>query len=141
MVSGLFTTSQGSIIEVLESPESKDKEDESCHFVLRRLKRLQRSDPFRQENPFVMTPFPFPSNSLEQHVLPPPDCGACQMEEKYWVRGSLGSFSQKNPRAHKNQIGTSPPPKTKNSPPPPQNEELYGHGGFSCRKKAFSRCP
>ena len=42
---------------------------------------------------------------------------------------------QKNPRAHKNKIGTSPPQKTQNIPPP-QNAEFYGHG-FSCRKSAF----
>ena len=43
---------------------------------------------------------------------------------------SLSSF-QKNPRAHKNQIGTSPP-KTQNTPTPlpPKKEEFYGHGGF-----------
>ena len=39
---------------------------------------------------------------------------------------------QKNPRAHKNKIGTSPPPQKT----PPQNAEFYGHG-FSCRKNAF----
>ena len=41
---------------------------------------------------------------------------------------------QKNPRAHKNKIGTPPPPKPKI--PPPKKEEFYGHG-FSCRKSAF----
>ena len=40
--------------------------------------------------------------------------------------------NQKNPRAHKNKIGTSPPPPK----PPPPNAEFYGHG-FSCRKNAF----
>ena len=34
--------------------------------------------------------------------------------------------SQKNPRAHKNKIGTSPPPHSPKYPPPPQNEECYG---------------
>ena len=43
------------------------------------------------------------------------------------------SKHHKNPRAHKNKIGTPPPKKTQNTPPP-QNEEIYGHGGFSCRK-------
>ena len=39
---------------------------------------------------------------------------------------------QKNPRAHKNKIGTPPPPpKT-----PAKKGEFYGHG-FSCRKNAF----
>ena len=47
------------------------------------------------------------------------------------------SIHQKNPRAHKNIIGTSPPPPSNPKSPPPQNEEFYGHGGFSCRKKAF----
>ena len=42
------------------------------------------------------------------------------------------AVSQKNPRAHKNKIGTSPPPPN----PPPKKEEFYGHG-FSCRKNAF----
>ena len=41
--------------------------------------------------------------------------------------------NQKNPRAHKNKIGTSPPPPTT---PPPQKGEFYGHS-FSCRKNAF----
>ena len=41
----------------------------------------------------------------------------------------------KNPRAHKNKIGTPPPPKNP-IPPPPQTEEFYGHG-FSCRTDAF----
>ena len=40
---------------------------------------------------------------------------------------------QKNPRAHKNKIGTPPPPQ---NPPPPKKGEFYGHG-FSCRKNAF----
>ena len=39
---------------------------------------------------------------------------------------------QKNPRAHKNKIGTPPPPPN----PPPKKGEFYGHG-FSCRKNAF----
>ena len=45
-------------------------------------------------------------------------------------------IAQKNPRAHKNKIGTSPPPQNPKYPPPPQNEEFYGHG-FSCRTDAF----
>ena len=43
-----------------------------------------------------------------------------------------GKF-QKNPRAHKNKIGTPPPPPPKH---PPKKGEFYGHG-FSCRKNAF----
>ena len=43
---------------------------------------------------------------------------------------------QKNPRAHKNKIGTPPPPPQNPKYPPPQNEEFYGYR-FSCRKNAF----
>ena len=43
----------------------------------------------------------------------------------------LVAKNQKNPRAHKNKIGTPPPPKT-----PPKKGEFYGHG-FSYRKNAF----
>ena len=39
---------------------------------------------------------------------------------------------QKNPRAHKNKIGTPPPPPKKKT----KKGEFYGHG-FSCRKNAF----
>ena len=46
--------------------------------------------------------------------------------------GDFTGFVQKNPRAHKNKIGTPPPPPK----PPPKKEEFYGHG-FSCRKNAF----
>ena len=48
-----------------------------------------------------------------------------------------GTLVQKNPRAHKNKIGTPPPPQ---NPPPPLKEEFYGHG-FSCRKNAFFQAP
>ena len=41
---------------------------------------------------------------------------------------------RKNPRAHKNKIGTSPPPAKPKIPPP--NPKFYGHG-FSCRTDAF----
>ena len=41
---------------------------------------------------------------------------------------------QKNPRAHKNKIGTSPP-QTK-IPPPLLKRGIYGQG-FSCRKNAI----
>ena len=43
---------------------------------------------------------------------------------------------QKNPRAHKNKIGTPPPPKPK-IPPPPKNEEFYGHGFFLRKERIF----
>ena len=49
-------------------------------------------------------------------------------QEMEFCRLSIG---QKNPRAHKNKIGTSPPPQKT-----PKNAEFYGHG-FSCRKNAF----
>ena len=45
-------------------------------------------------------------------------------------------FTQKNPRAHKNKIGTPPPPPKPKIPPPPKRGILYGHR-FSCRKNAF----
>ena len=52
------------------------------------------------------------------------------------------SANQKNPRAHKNKIGTPPPPKKKKpNTPPPQTEEFYGHGFFFCRKNAFFQAP
>ena len=40
----------------------------------------------------------------------------------------MGRLFQKNPRAHKNKIGTSPPP---------QNEEFYGHGFFLQKERIF----
>ena len=46
---------------------------------------------------------------------------------------------QKNPRAHKNKIGTPPPPKTQNTPPP-RTRNFMGMG-FSCRKNAFFQAP
>ena len=42
-------------------------------------------------------------------------------------RFPIFDYFQKNPRAHKNKIGT---------PPPPKKGEFYGHC-FSCRKNAF----
>ena len=47
-------------------------------------------------------------------------------------------YFQKNPRAHKNKIGTSPPP-TQNPkyPPPPKRGILWKKCVFSCRKNAF----
>ena len=49
----------------------------------------------------------------------------------------LKRLAQKNPRAHKNKIGTPPPPKPKNTPPPPQNEEFYGHVFFLQKERIF----
>ena len=46
--------------------------------------------------------------------------------------------NQRNPRAHENKIGTSPPPR-KPKFPPPQNEEFYGHGGFPTERRHFFR--
>ena len=44
-------------------------------------------------------------------------------------------FFQKNPRAHKNKIGTPTPPKPK-IPPPPKTRNFMDMG-FSCGKNAF----
>ena len=43
---------------------------------------------------------------------------------------------QKNPRAHKNKIGTPPCPQNQNSPPCPKRGILWTWR-FSCTKKAF----
>ena len=52
-------------------------------------------------------------------------------------RCSLVAFHQKNPRAHKNKIGTlPPPPQNPKNPPPPKTRNFYGYG-FSCRTDAF----
>ena len=50
--------------------------------------------------------------------------------------------SQKNPRAHKNKIGSPPPPKKKTPkhPPPPKRGILWAWV-FSCRKNAFFQAP
>ena len=55
-----------------------------------------------------------------------------QDNDKIWI-------FQKNPRAHKNKIGT-PPPQTK-IPPPPKNEEFMDMEGFLQKECIFSRCP
>ena len=47
----------------------------------------------------------------------------------------LGTY-QKNPRAHKNKIGTSPPQKKTNTPPPIKRG-IYGHGFFLQKERIF----
>ena len=49
------------------------------------------------------------------------------------------SDSQKNPRAHKNKIGTPPPKKTQNTPP--LKGGILWTWGFACRKNAFFQAP
>ena len=49
------------------------------------------------------------------------------------------SFVQKNPRTHKNQIGTSPPPKTQNSPPPKTRN--FMDMGFPAERTQFFHVP
>ena len=51
--------------------------------------------------------------------------------------------NQKNPRAHKNKIGTSPPPpqKTQNNPPPPLKTRNFMDMAFPAERTHFSRCP
>ena len=46
----------------------------------------------------------------------------------------LAESTQKDPRAHKNKIGTSPPPKKKNQIPPPKKPGILWTWRFSCRK-------
>ena len=66
-----------------------------------------------------------------------------QVEFKTPIFGSQGfrlsALSQKNPRAHKNKIGTHPPPKPQ-IPPPPKRRNFMDLG-FSCRKNAFLQAP
>ena len=56
--------------------------------------------------------------------------------EKVCTKKVCVDFCQKNPRAHKNKIGTPPPPKPK-IPPPPKNEEFYGHRVFLQKERIF----
>ena len=53
-------------------------------------------------------------------------------QEKVWTND--WSILRKNPRAHKNKIGTPPPPPQK---PPPKKEEFYGHGFFQQKERIF----
>ena len=46
------------------------------------------------------------------------------------------SNNQKSPRAHKNKIGTSPPPPKPKIPPPPLKRGILWTRRFSCRKNA-----
>ena len=46
-------------------------------------------------------------------------------------------FLQKNPRAHKNKIGTPPPPPKPKIPPPPPKRRNFMDMAFSCRTDAF----
>ena len=43
---------------------------------------------------------------------------------------------RKNPRAHKNKIGTSPPPPPSQNTPPPKTRNFMDMG-FSCRENTF----
>ena len=52
------------------------------------------------------------------------------------------SNRQKNPRAHKNKTGTSPPKKEpKYHPSHPKNEEFHGHWGFLAERANKSQAP
>ena len=48
--------------------------------------------------------------------------------------------NQKNPRAHKNKIGT-PPPKSQNPPPPPKRRNFMDKMVFPAERTHFSRRP
>ena len=54
----------------------------------------------------------------------------------YIERKTKGQQLQKNPRAHKNKIGTPPPPKTQNNTPPLKRGILWTWV-FPSRKNAF----
>ena len=49
--------------------------------------------------------------------------------------------SFRNPRAHKNKIGTAPPPPHKKPKIPPPKKRNFMDMGFSCRKNAFFQAP
>ena len=57
----------------------------------------------------------------------------------YWKINRNPPNFQKNPRAHKNKIGTPPPPPPQNPkiPPPPKREEFYGQGFFLQKECIF----
>ena len=50
-------------------------------------------------------------------------------------------MSQKNPRNHKNKIGTPSPPKPKLPPPPPPKSRNFMIMGFPCRENALFQAP
>ena len=56
------------------------------------------------------------------------------------LRGKCGHKNQKNPRAHKNKIGTPPPPPKPKIPPPPKTRNFMDTG-FPAERTHFSRCP
>ena len=60
----------------------------------------------------------------------------------FQVRENLGTpaLNQKHPRAHKNKIGTSPPPQKNPKYPPPKTRNFMDMA-LSCRKNAFLQAP
>ena len=54
------------------------------------------------------------------------------------LRERLVENVQKNPRAHKNKIGTPPPKKPKI---PPKTRNFMDMEGFPAERRHFSRCP
>ena len=63
--------------------------------------------------------------------------GPCREEAD---RESRQDLNQKNPRAHKNKIGTPPPPKKpKIPPPPPKKKRNFMDMGFPAERTHFSR--
>ena len=77
------------------------------------------------ETPFWTTVSPhdvFSAPLAHPHIICPPVC-ACN---------PMSRFNQKNPRAHKNKIGTPPPPQT-----PLKKGEFYGHMVFPAERTHF----
>ena len=71
-----------------------------------------------------------------------PLLGGSDVQSRGWLEDSLArrkvhvvrvSNFQKNPRAHKNKIGTPPPPPK----PPPKKEQFNGHGLFLQEERIF----
>ena len=50
-------------------------------------------------------------------------------------------INQKNPRAHKNKIGTSTPSPSKKAQNPPSEENVMGVGGFPAERTKHSQAP
>ena len=87
---------------------------------------------FPQENRrfLLIQPFYWKFKPLEGADSAAENHRFCRREPEMF---SETSKSQKNPRAHKNKIGTSPPP-----PKPPQKKGNFMEKmGFCCRKNAF----